>query len=52
MNINYFDYIFGKIENSIVNQVSGAALATKYETLANVSGFKFEAGFQYKKECI
>ena len=44
------DYIFGKIENSIVNQVSGAALATKYETLANVSGFKFEAGFQYKKE--
>ena len=44
------DYVFGKIENSIVNQVSGAALATKYETHANVSGFKFEAGFQYKKE--
>jgi len=44
------DYIFGKIENSIVNQVSGAALATKYEMNSNVSGFKFEAGFQYKKE--
>ena len=44
------DYVFGKIENSIVNQVNGAALATKYETVANVSGFKFETGFQYKKE--
>lgn len=46
------NYIFGKIDNSIVNQAQGAVLATKYETIANVAGFSFEAGFQYKKEIV
>lgn len=44
------DFIFGKIENSIVNQLNGSALATKYETVSNISGFKLNAGFQYKTE--
>lgn len=41
------DYIFGKITNSIVNKVTSATLATKYETISNISGFKLNAGFQY-----
>lgn len=44
------DYVFGKIKNSIVNQGNGSSLATKYETISNLSGFNFEAGLQYKKE--
>lgn len=42
------DYVFGKVENSIVNQIKDVSLATKYETVSNISGFKFNAGFQYK----
>ncbi|MFD1293469.1 hypothetical protein ACFQ5N_06440 [Lutibacter holmesii] len=41
------DYIFGKITNSILNKVDDATLATKYETVSNVAGFKLNAGFQY-----
>lgn len=41
------DYIFGKVTNSILNKVVDATLATKYETVSNVSGFKLNAGFQY-----
>lgn len=41
------DYVFGKITNSIVNKVVDATLATKYETISNISGFKLNAGFQY-----
>jgi hypothetical protein len=41
------DYVFGKITNSIVNKVPDATLATKYETISNISGFKLNAGFQY-----
>lgn len=44
------DYIFGKIENSIVNQIQSSTLATKYEALSNVSGFKLNAGVQYQRE--
>lgn len=44
------DFIFGKVENSIVNQLVDDALASKYETISNISGFKFNAGFQYKTE--
>lgn len=43
------NYVFGKIENSIINQIRNASLATKYQTVSNVSGFSFDAGFQYKK---
>lgn len=42
------NYIFGKIENSILSQVNEAPLATKYETISNMSGYSFNVGFQYK----
>lgn len=42
------NYIFGKIENSILNQVKGAALATKYQTTSNIKGLTLNAGFQYR----
>ncbi|MDP3312253.1 hypothetical protein [Lutibacter sp.] len=41
-------YIFGKIENNIINQQEGASLATKYQTTANLTGFDLNVGFQYK----
>ena len=41
------NYIFGNIENSILNQVKGASLATKYQTVSNIKGFSINAGFQY-----
>lgn len=42
------NYIFGKIENSILNQVKDASLATKYQTTSNVKGLTLNGGFQYK----
>lgn len=42
------NYFFGKIENSIVNKITDASLSTIYQTVANVSGFSLNAGFQYK----
>ncbi|MBT8317277.1 MAG: hypothetical protein HKP59_06600 [Lutibacter sp.] len=42
------NYIFGKIENSIINQTGDASLATKYETISNVKGFSLNLGFQYE----
>ena len=42
------NYVFGKIENSIINQTDGASLATKYETVSNVKGFALNAGFLYE----
>jgi len=42
------NYVFGKIENSIINQQEGASLATKYETRSNVKGYSLDVGFQYK----
>jgi len=42
------NYVFGKIENSIVSQIIGASFATKYETISNVQGFSLDAGIQYK----
>ena len=42
------NYIFGKIENSIINQAEGTLLATKYETVSNVKGFSVNAGIQYE----
>lgn len=43
------NYIFGKIENSTVNQVKDASLATKHQTISYIRGFTFNSGFQYKK---
>ncbi|MFZ2284181.1 MAG: hypothetical protein WAV86_09920 [Lutibacter sp.] len=44
------NYIFGKIENSILNQVKDASLATKYQTTSNIEGLTLNAGFQYKRK--
>jgi hypothetical protein len=44
------NYIFGKIENSILSQVKDASLATKYQTTSNIKGLSLNAGFQYKKK--
>ncbi|NQV77434.1 MAG: hypothetical protein HQ490_03670 [Lutibacter sp.] len=41
------NYVFGKIENSIINQTLTAPLATKFETVSNVKGYSFNMGFQY-----
>ena len=42
------NYIFGKIENSILNQVKGASLATKYQTTSSIKGLTLNGGFHYK----
>jgi len=42
------NYVFGKIENNIINQQKEISLATKYETISNIDGFSLNAGFQYK----
>jgi hypothetical protein len=44
-----WNYIFGKIENNIIDQRLGAVFASKYETISNVQGSQFDLGFQYKK---
>ena len=44
------NYIFGKIENTIINQVADTPLATKYETVSNVKGFSVSVGFQYETD--
>lgn len=44
------NYLFGKIENSIVHQEADVALATKYQTIANVNSFSLITGFQYKRK--
>lgn len=44
------NYLFGKIDNSIVNQLKDITLATKYQTISNVNSFSLNTGFQYKKE--
>ena len=42
------NYIFGNVENSIINQLNGASRATKYESNASISSFSLNAGFNYK----
>jgi len=44
------NYIFGKIENSILNQVKDVSLGTKYQNVSNVKGFTLNGGFQYKRK--
>jgi hypothetical protein len=44
------NYLFGKIDNSVINQIKDVTLATKYQTIANVNSFSLNTGFQYKKE--
>lgn len=42
------NYVFGKIENSIINQTLDAPLATKYETVSNIKGYSLIVGTQYE----
>lgn len=44
------NYVFGKIENSIINQTIETPLATKYETISNVKGYSLNLGFQYETD--
>ncbi|WP_372744944.1 hypothetical protein [Lutibacter sp.] len=44
------NYLFGKIDNSVVNQIKGVSRATKYQTISNLESFSLNTGFQYKKE--
>jgi len=43
-------FIFGNIENSVLNQRANVALATKHEESFNVRGGQFKLGTQYKTE--
>ena len=43
-------FIFGNIENNILNQRANVALATKHEESFNVRGGQFKLGLQYKTE--
>ena len=40
-------YIFGQLENNILNRRSGVQLATQYTTSANVRGFAYKIGAHY-----
>ena len=42
-------YIFGNLENAILNQRSGVALGTKHEETIDVRGGQFKLGAQYKR---
>ncbi|MDD3721682.1 MAG: hypothetical protein PHW92_04225 [Lutibacter sp.] len=44
------NYIFGEIENSVLNQRRNVALATKYKRVSNIKSFTLNAGFQYKRK--
>jgi hypothetical protein len=42
------NYIFGKVENRIINQVTDDPLSTVYETISNLKGFTYNVGMQYE----
>ena len=44
------DFNFGKVENNIINQLVGNALATKYNETTVIRGGSIKLGAQYKKE--
>ena len=44
------EYVFGNIDNSIINQQIDVQLGTEYDTDARVKGFGLKAGLLYKKE--
>jgi hypothetical protein len=43
------EYIFGNIENEVINQIKDAQLATKYLNTSNINGIGFKFGANYKK---
>ena len=44
------EYIFGKIDNNLINQRLDVALSTKYQLDSNISGSSIKFGVQYQKE--
>ena len=44
------NYIFGNTQNSVIHQVTGVSLATKYENNATMNTFMWNAGLHYKTE--
>ncbi|MDT0552849.1 outer membrane beta-barrel protein [Urechidicola vernalis] len=44
------EYIFGNVENSILNQIKDVQLGTKYRSISDVEGFEFELGAIYHKK--
>ena len=43
-------FVFGNLENSILNQKANVVLATKHEESINIRGGQFKLGAQYKRE--
>lgn len=44
------EYLFGAVENSIVNQKKDIQYGTKYEAISDVEGMSYEVGFIYEKK--
>ncbi len=44
------EYVFGNIDNSIINRRRGVQLGTRYVTDVRIKGFGLKAGLLYKKE--
>ncbi len=43
-------YVFGNIDNSVINQKKDVALSTKYQTVSNIKGYSFSVGMIYDKK--
>lgn len=43
------EFLFGKIENSIINQRTDTQLYTRYKTLSNISGTGLKLGINFQK---
>ena len=44
------NFIFGNIDNSIINQEASSSLAAKYQTVSNINSFMFNSGIIYNRE--
>jgi len=44
------NYIFGNIDNSVINQKKDVALSAKYQTVSNIKGYAFSVGMIYDKK--
>jgi len=42
------EYVFGKIEKSVLSQIKDVSRSTKHKVLTNVTGASFKVGAQYK----
>jgi hypothetical protein len=44
------NYLFGNIDNSVINQKKDVALSTKYQTVSNIKGYVLSVGMIYDKK--